>query len=103
MGFDLTGYEKDDNYTMSSFFVYTSFSVFLLIIITLLLAFYFFIQREKMYDEMVLQDEVNSTIEYTNSQKKALNSYSEYLDGDTKIIQIQINKAITKAINFYNE
>ena len=103
MGFDLTGYEKDDNYTMSSFFVYTSFSIFLLIIITLLLAFYFFIQKEVMYDEIVLQDEVESATEYKNSQKQILNSYSEYLDGDTKIIKIPINKAINKAVDFYNE
>tara|TARA_Y100001970_G_scaffold176441_1_gene215061 strand:+ start:1920 stop:2231 length:312 start_codon:yes stop_codon:yes gene_type:complete len=103
MGFDLTGYEKDDSYTMSSFFIYTSFSIVLLIIITLLLGFYFFIESEKTYDLQVLQDEVVSAIEYKNKQKDELNSFDQFLDGDIIITRIPINKAIEKTVDFYNE
>ena len=99
MGFELQGYEKDNNYTMFSFFLYTGTSIVILIIITFLLLFYFFIEREKMYDKVVLQDEIVSTTEYKEMQLLELNSKGEYLDLDKRGVRIPIDDAITKAIN----
>ena len=54
MGFDLKGYEKDNNMSMTSFALYTFAGAMTLIIVIAALSFYFFIEREGMYDEIVL-------------------------------------------------
>ena len=104
MAFDLTGYERDDSYTMSSFFIYSLISVVILVLITIALGFYFFIEHDKLYTKIVLEDEVDNAVHYENTQNNTLNSSGEFvLDDGTKIRRIAIGEAIDKAVEFYNE
>ena len=47
MGFDLTGYEKDNSIQMQSFAVYSFFGVVILIAVVLGMYFYLFMMGEK--------------------------------------------------------
>ena len=104
MGFDLTGYERDDSYSMSSFFIYSFLSVFILVVITIALAFYFFIEHDRMYNKLVLEDEIESAIQYKAIQSNILNSHGEIiLDDGSKILRVPVNEGIDRAVKFYDK
>jgi len=89
MGFDLTGYEKD-NMQMNSFGLYTLLGIIALIAIILLTAFYMFLEVERAYDQNVTQAEIKESIDYKERQNQFLNSH-------------QIKKSLDKAVEYYNE
>tara|TARA_Y100001970_G_C14230133_1_gene858075 strand:+ start:1648 stop:1959 length:312 start_codon:yes stop_codon:yes gene_type:complete len=103
MGFDLTGYEKDNNMTMTSFVIYTSAGTIALLLVVAALSFYFFIEREKMYDQIVLQGGVEESIDFKVKQNRILNSYGNQNDDGVESSRIPINNAIEKALEYYND
>ena len=102
MGFDLTGYEKD-NMSMSSFGIYTLLGILSLFVVIFLLAFYFFMIKESVYQEMVLSGGVEETIKFKNEQTRILNSYGKEGDDKIETSRIPINKAIKSAASYYND
>mgnify|MGYP006131892255 FL=1 len=102
MGFDLTGYEKD-SIKMSSFTLYTVSGIAVLIIVILLLSFYFFIERERIYKETVLQGGVEKTTDFKNTQMRILSSYGNKGDDGVETSRIPINEAIENAVDYYND
>ena len=103
MGFDLKGYEKDNNMSMTSFALYTLAGTITLIIIIAAISFYFFIEREWMYDEVVLQGGTEETKDFKIKQIRILNSYGNKNDEGIESSRIPINDAIKKALNYYND
>ena len=102
MGFDLTGYEED-SISLSAFGIYTILGIFSLLVVIFALSFYFFIEKERIYTEAVLEREVQNTIEYKSSQFKELNSYGQSMDDDKIVNRIPIDKAIKQASEHYND
>ena len=100
MGFDLSGYEKD-SIKMSSFGIYTIAGLFVLIIVIVLLSFYFFIERERIYKETVLQGGIEKTTDFKNTQIRILNSYGNRGDDGVETSRIPINEAIKNAVDYY--
>ena len=103
MGFDLKGYEKDNNMSMTSFALYTFAGTITLIIVIAAISFYFFIEREAMYDEIVLQGGTEETIDFKIKQIKILNSYGNKDGNGLESERIPINKAIKKTLGYYND
>ena len=103
MGFDLKGYEKDNNMSMASFALYTFAGLMTLIIVIAALSFYFFIEREEMYDEIVLQGGTEESKDFKIKQIRILNSYGNKNDDGLESERIPINKAIKKTLDYYNE
>ena len=103
MGFNLTGYEHDNNMTMTSFMIYTISGAVILIVVIAALSFYFFLEREKMYDEIVLQGGVEKSIDFKVKQNRILNSYGNKNDNGIESGRIPINDAIKKTLNYYND
>ena len=103
MGFDLKGYEKDNSMSMTSFALYTFAGIITLIIIIAAISFYFFIEREWMYDEVVLQGGTEETKDFKIKQIRILNSYGNKNDEGIESSRIPINDAIKKALNYYND
>ena len=89
MGFDLTGYEKD-NIQLKSFGLYTIVGIIVLIAVVILTSFYMFLEIEKSYDENVTKAEIKDTSNYKEKQEQFLNSH-------------QIKKSLDKAVEYYNE
>tara|TARA_B100001540_G_C15413597_1_gene464417 strand:- start:114 stop:422 length:309 start_codon:yes stop_codon:yes gene_type:complete len=102
MGFDLTGYEKD-NISMTSFGVYTIAGIVALFVVIFFLAFYFFIVKESVYQEIVLSGGVEETSLFKDKQYSILNSYGEKGDDGLETSRIPINKAIENAVEYYND
>ena len=102
MGFDLTGYEKD-NISMTSFGVYTIAGIVALFAVIFFLAFYFFIVKESVYQEIVLSGGVEETSLFKDKQYSILNSYGEKGDDGLETSRIPINKAIENAVEYYND
>jgi len=103
MGFNLTGYEHDNSMTMTSFMIYTISGTVILIVVIAALSFYFFLEREKMYDEIVLQGGVEESIDFKVKQNRILNSYGNKNDDGIESARIPINDAIKKTLNYYND
>ena len=89
MGFDLTGYEKD-NIGMKSFAVYTAVGIIALILVVLATSFYMFLEVELSYDENVTQAKIQETMIYKEKQNQFLNSHA-------------MKEGISKALDYYNE
>ena len=102
MGFDLTGYEKD-SIKMSSFALYTVAGTLLLIAVVALLSFYFFIERERIYEETVLQGGVEKTTNFKKTQMRILSSYGNKGDDGIGTSRIPVNEAIKNAVDYYND
>jgi len=102
MGFDLTGYEKDNSMTMTSFTIYTLAGIITLLVVVAALSFYFFIEREKMYNEIVLQGGVEESSDFKIKQNRILNSYGNKNDDGIESSRIPINNAIKKALEYYD-
>ncbi len=102
MGFDLTGYEKDDM-SMASFGMYTIAGIVSLFVVIFLLAFYFFLVKESVYQEIVLSSGVEETSIFKDKQYKILNSYGEKGDNGVETSRIPINKAIRNTVEYYND
>ena len=102
MGFDLTGYEKDNSMTMTSFAIYTFAGIITLLVVVAALSFYFFIEREKMYNEIVLQGGVEESLDFKIKQNRILNSYGNKNDDGIESSRIPINNAIKKALEYYD-
>ena len=102
MSFNLRGYEKD-NMSMASFGMYTIAGVATLIAVILLLSFYFFIEKERIYNETVLQGGVEESMNFKVKQLRILNSYGNKSDDGIETSRIPINEAIAKAVDFYND
>tara|TARA_Y100000590_G_scaffold384275_1_gene455517 strand:+ start:151 stop:462 length:312 start_codon:yes stop_codon:yes gene_type:complete len=102
MGFDLTGYEKDNSMTMTSFTIYTLAGIITLLVVVAALSFYFFIEREKMYNEIVLQGGVEESLDFKIKQNRILNSYGNKNDDGIESSRIPINNAIKKALEYYD-
>ena len=103
MSFDLSGYEKDNKISMTSFTLYTIAGTISLIIVVLVLSFYFFLERERMYNEIVLQGGTEETKDFKIKQMRILNSYGNKNDDGIESARIPINNAITKALSYYND
>tara|TARA_B100001123_G_C15078879_1_gene934802 strand:- start:484 stop:795 length:312 start_codon:yes stop_codon:yes gene_type:complete len=103
MGFDLTGYESDNSITLTSFLGYSFAGVIVLIIVVYAISFYFFIEREKMYDKIVLQGGVEESMKYKVKQNRILNSYGNSNDDGIEKSRIPINQAIKKALTYYGD
>ena len=88
MGFDLTGYEKDNSIQMQSFAVYSFFGVVILIAVVLGMYFYLFMMGEKYTQQMYLEGGIEETIEYKKSQEQFLKSHN-------------LKKGIQKALDYY--
>ena len=102
MGFNLTGYEKD-NISIASFGMYTIAGVATLIAVILLLYFYFFIEKERIYNEAVLQGGVEKTTDFKINQMRILNSYGNKGDDGVETSRIPINEAIKNTVDYYND
>ena len=102
MSFDLKGYEKD-RIKMTSFGIYTLAGIITLIAVILLLSFYFFIERERIYKETVLQGGIEKTTDFKNTQIRILNSYGNRGDDGVETSRIPINEAIKNAVDYYND
>ena len=89
MGFDLTGYEKD-NIQMKSFGIYAVLGIIALIAVVILTSFYMFLEVEKSYDENVTQREIKDTNNYKKKQEQFLNSHT-------------IKESVNKALEYYND
>ena len=103
MGFNLTGYEHDNSMTMTSFMIYTISGTVILIVVIAALSFYFFLEREKLYDEIVLQGGVEESLDFKVKQNRILNSYGNKNDDGIELARIPINDAIKKTLNYYND
>ena len=103
MSFDLSGYEKDNKISMTSFALYTIAGTISLIIVVLVLSFYFFLERERMYNEIVLQGGTEETKDFKIKQMRILNSYGNKNDDGLESERIPINKAIKKTLDYYND
>ena len=103
MGFDLKGYEKDNSMSMTSFALYTFLGTITLIIVIAAISFYFFIEREGMYNQIVLQGGTQETKDFKIKQLRILNSYGNKNDDGIESSRIPINDAIKKALNYYND
>ena len=102
MSFDLTGYEKD-NIGIKSFFIYTIIGVTLFFIIIFFLLLYYDMERERLYDEIVLQGGTEETMEYKIQQNRILNSFGNKNDNGIESSRIPIADAIQKTIKYYND
>ena len=103
MGFDLTGYEKD-TINMSTLGIYTFLGILSLIVVIAALSFYFFIEKERIYTENVLEGGVEDTYLYKQNQFQELNSFGKIVnDKGESINRIPINKAIENTNIYYNE
>ena len=89
MGFDLTGYEKD-NIGIKSFAIYTLVGVIALILVIAATSFYMFLEVELSYNENVTEAQIEETVIYKEKQSQFLNSHS-------------MKEGISKALNYYNE
>ena len=89
MGFDLTGYEKD-NIQLKSFGLYTIVGIIALIVVVVLTSFYIFLEIEKSYDENVTQAVIKDTDNYKKKQEQFLNSH-------------KIKESGSKALEYYND
>jgi hypothetical protein len=103
MGFNLTGYESDNSITVTSFLASISIAIITLLVVIFTLSFYFFLEREKMYDEVVLKGGVEETIDFKIKQNRILNSYGNKNDDGVESSRIPINNAIKKALDYYND
>jgi len=102
MSFHLTGYEKD-NIKIKSFFIYTIIGITILFIVIFSMLFYYNFERERLYNEIVLQGGTEETIKYKTQQDRILNSYGNKDDDGIKSSRVPINHAIKKTIEFYND
>ena len=89
MGFDLTGYEKD-NIGIKSFAIYTVAGVIALILVIVATSFYMFLEVELSYNENVTEAQIEETVIYKEKQSQFLNSHS-------------LKEGISKALDYYNE
>ena len=103
MGFDLKGYEKDNKMNMTSFAFYTFIGTMTLIIVIAAISFYFFIEKEGMYNQIVLQGGTEKTKDFKIKQIRILNSYGNKNDDGIESERIPINDAVKKALNYYND
>ena len=103
MGFDLTGYEEDNNMTVTSFLLYTLAGIVTLLAISMALSFFFFLETEKMYDEIVLQGGVEESLDFKIKQNRILDSFGNKNDDGIESQRIPINNAIKKAVKYYND
>ena len=90
MGFDLTGYEKDNSIQMKSFALYTTAGVVALIMVILSASFYLFIRGEALKQEMYLEGGIEETLIYKEHQDQFLKSH-------------KLKKGIDKALDYYND
>ena len=67
------------------------------------MAFYFFIVKESVYQEIVLSGGVEETSLFKDKQYSILNSYGEKGDDGLETSRIPINKAIENAVEYYND
>lgn len=89
MGFNLTGYEKD-NIGMKSFAIYTTVGVIALILVIVATSFYMFLEVELAYNENVTEAQIEETVNYKEKESQFLNSHS-------------MKEGIGKALDYYNE
>ena len=90
MGFNLTGYEKDNSIQMKSFAFYTSAGVAALIMVIVSVSFYLFMRGEALKKEMYLEGGIEETIIYKEHQDQFLKSH-------------KLKKGIDKALDYYND
>ena len=68
MGFDLTGYEKDNSVKLSTFLLSLILGTITFIIIVLLLSFYFSMMKENVYSDIFLKGGIDDSINYKVKQ-----------------------------------
>ena len=103
MGFDLKGYEHDNSMSITSFAIYAFTGIITLLVVIATLSFYFFLERERMYDEIVLRGGVEKSVDFKIKQNRILNSYGNSNDDGVESSRIPINNAIKKALDYYND
>ena len=89
MGFNLTGYERD-NMDMKPLALYTVAGIFALIFVIIAIYFYMFFMSEKYTQELFLERDTKRTLEYKKKEAEYLKSH-------------QLKAGIEEAINYYNE
>ena len=90
MGFDLTGYEKDNSIQMKSFALYTLAGVAALIMVIVSVSFYLFMRGEALKKEMYLQGGIEETLIYKEHQDQFLKSH-------------KLKRGRDKALDYYND
>ena len=103
MGFDLTGYEKDNSVKLSTFLISSILGTITLIVIVLLLSFYFFMVKENVYSNTFLKGGIEDSINQKVKQIRVLNSYGNKNDDGIESTRIPINDAIKKTLSYYND
>ena len=89
MGFDLTGYEKD-NIKINSFAVSSFLAILSLIIIVVGIYFYLFMIGEKYTQQMYLEGGIEKTDKYKENQEQYLKSHN-------------LKRGMQKALDYYND
>ena len=98
MGFNLSGYEKD-NINVIPFAFYTIIGCVFFIIVAIFIHYYFIIQQETIYSDTLTKGTTKSE-NYKKNQLEILNKEGS-LDDSTKLVPIET--AITKALQYYND
>ena len=102
MSFNLTGYEKD-NIQLKTLALYTVIGIATLFIILFALLFYYNLEKENLYNEIVLKAGTEETVEFQIKQKRILDSYGNKGDDGISSSRVSVNDAIKKTVDHYND